>query len=351
MASSPAFRTFGHLPTGESVEAWTIQGSSGLLAEILTYGAIVRTLLVPGRDGRLHDVVLGFDDLDSYLADRAYFGAMVGRVAGRVTGARFSLDGRIYELPANEPPNHLHGGFQGFSKRLWTDARASAEDGSQSLCLTYVSPDGEEGYPGTVRVTVSYTVTSRNVLLIRTEACTDRATPLSLTSHCYFNLAGEHVGSVADHELQIFAERYFPAGSDMSLLGEAKPLTAANDFSGLRSLGEAIPQLYRNHGDLYSIRRPGSAGSPRVPAARLLHGPSGRMMDVSTAATHLQLYTAAGLDGTILGKSGRPYGRYAAVCLECEGYPDGANVPAMGDIILRPGHPRYEETAYAFCTF
>ena len=351
MASSPAFRTFGHLPSGESVEAWTIRGSRGLVVEILTYGAIVSRLLVPGRDGDLQDVVLGFDDLDSYLADRAYFGAMVGRVAGRVTGARFSLDGRIYELAANEPPNHLHGGCQGFSKRLWTDARAFEEDESQSLCLAYVSPDGEEGYPGTVRVTVTYTVTNRNVFLIRTEAITDRATPLSLTSHCYFNLAGEHSGSIADHELAILAENYFPVGSDMALLGESKPLSAANDFTRLRSLGEAIPKLSRNHGDLYSIGRPGDAGSQRVPAARLVHGASGRMMDVSTTATHLQLYTAAGLDGTILGKSGRPYGRYAAVCLECEGYPDGANVPAMGDIILRPGRLQCEETAYAFSTF
>jgi len=353
MASSPAFRTFGHLPNGESVEAWTIRGSGGLVAEILTYGAIVSRLLVPGRDGDLQDVVLGFEELDSYLADRAYFGAMVGRVAGRVTRARFPLDGKIYELAANEPPNHLHGGFRGFSKQLWTDARVFEEDESHSLCLTYVSPDGEEGYPGTVRVIVTYTVTGRNVLLIRTEACTDRATPLSLTSHCYFNLAGEHSGSIADHDLAIFAEKYFPVGSDMALLGEGKPVTAANDFNRLRNLGVAVPKLYRNHGDLYSISRPGEggAGSQLVPAARLVHGASGRMMDVSTTATHVQLYTASGLDGTIPGKSGRAYGRHAGICLECEGYPDGANFPAMGDIILRPGHVQYEETSYAFSTF
>ena len=208
MAPSVAVRTFGYLPGGVPIQAWTLSGAGGLVAEIIPYGATVTRLLAPDRDGRLADVVLGFDNLQAYRANRGYLGAMAGRVAGRITGGRFCLDGRVYQLACNDGPNHLHGGLEGFDKKVWTAAATSGAAGAPSLRLTYHSSDEEEGYPGAVDVTVTYTVTDRNVLLAETEAMADRATPLNLTHHSYFNLAGEAAGPVADHELQIHAGRF-----------------------------------------------------------------------------------------------------------------------------------------------
>jgi aldose 1-epimerase len=351
MAPSVAVRTFGYLPGGVPIQAWTLSGAGGLVAEIIPYGATVTRLLAPDRDGRLADVVLGFDNLQAYRANRGYLGAMAGRVAGRITGGRFCLDGRVYQLACNDGPNHLHGGLEGFDKKVWTAAATSGAAGAPSLRLTYHSSDEEEGYPGAVDVTVTYTVTDRNVLLAETEAMADRATPLNLTHHSYFNLAGEAAGPVADHELQIHAGRFVATDEHMTLLGRMEAVDGrANDFRQPRRLGEAMPGLFQNHGDLYRIREQtdGHSHAELIPAARLMHRKSGRVLEVSTTAPYLQLYTGASLDGSLMGKSGVVYQRHAGVCLECEGYPDGVNTPALGDIILRPGQPRRETTAYAF---
>ena len=346
-------RVFGTLPDGGPVEAWTLRGSGGMVLDIITYGAAVTRLLVPDRHGRLTDVVLGFDNLDSYRTSRAYFGAMIGRVAGRTTGARFSLEGNTYELARNDGTNHLHGGIGGFDKKVWSACPVENSSGAASLRLTYRSPEGEEGYPGDVDVAVLYTVTADNVLLIETEAVSDRPTPFGLTQHSYFNLAGEAASSINDHELQIHADEFVLTDERMTLLGRMESVTGReSDFRHLRSLGDAIPALYQNHGDLYLIRRTeqGSAESKPVPAARLIHPNSGRVLELSTTESYLQLYTGTGLDGLLAGKSGTRYGRHAGVCLECEGYPDGANVPSLGDNILRPGKPRSEITTYCFST-
>ncbi|MGB6727261.1 MAG: aldose epimerase family protein [Terracidiphilus sp.] len=351
MATFPlTTRAFGHLPSGESVEAWTLCGAGGLVLEVITYGAIVTQLKAPDRNGRLADVVLGFNNIDSYLADRAYVGAVIGRVAGRITGGRFNLEGNTYELARNEPPNHLHGGFAGFSTKVW-HACPQNDSHAPSLSLMYKSLHGEEGYPGTVDVVVAFTVRHDNVLLVETKASADRATPFSLTFHHYFNLAGEAAGSIADHELQIHSSEYVPTDECMALLGRLEPVAGReNDLRRSRNLGDVLPLLIGSHGDLYCIRRTSQqrAESQLTPAARLLHPGSGLALEVSTTADYLQLYSGSGLDGSAVGKSGIPYARHAGVCLECEGYPDGANVPQMGDIILRPGFPRRETTAYAF---
>src|ERR1035441_7739637 len=346
-------RVFGTLSDGGPVEAWTLRGSGGMLLEIIKYGAAVTRLLVPDRHGRLTDVVLGFDNFDSYKTSRAYSGAIIGRVAGRTTGARFSLEGNTYELARNDGLNHLHGGIEGFDKKVWSACPIENSSGAASLRLTYRSPDGEEGYPGNVDVAVLYTVTADNVLLIETEAVSDRPTPFGLTQHPYFNLAGEAAGSISDHELKIHSDEFVLTDERMTLLGRMKSVTGQeNDFRHLRSLGDAIPALYQNHGDLYLIRRTeqSSAESKPVPAARLVHPNSGRVLELSTTESYLQLYTGTGLDGLLAGKSGIYYGRHAGVCLECEGYPDGANSPSLGDNILRPGKPRREITTYSFST-
>jgi aldose 1-epimerase len=335
------------LPAGQTVEAWTLTGRGGLELEAITYGGIVTRLLAPDRNGNAGDVVLGFNDLDSYLAGHPYFGAITGRVAGRISDAAFTLDGNTYRLARNDPPNHLHGGVEGFDKRLWSAAPVDHEDGAPSLRFRYHSPDGEEGYPGNVRVAVTYTVTDQNEFLIETEAVSDRTTPLSLTHHSYFNLAGESSGSIADHRLQIFASKFVPVDENLTATGRVES-TARNGgiFKTPRWVGDAIGHLYQGHGDLYAL--PKRKVSEMRPVARLEDPASGRVMTVLTTQHYLQLYTGSQLNCSTKGKSGTAYSRHAGICLECEGYPDAANAARRDDILLHPGQIQRHATAYAF---
>jgi aldose 1-epimerase len=335
------------------VEAWTLAVPSGLTVEVITYGGIVTRLLVPDRHGVMGDVVLGGRDLGSYLAGHPYFGAITGRVAGRISGAAFRLEGKTYQLAQNDPPNHLHGGVEGFDKKLWKATPVDRADGAPSLRLEYRSVDGEEGYPGNVDVAVTYTVTHDNEFLIETDAGTDRPAPFNLTHHSYFNLAGESAGSIDDHELQIFADEFVATDESMTLLATLESVTGSgNDFRRPRLLGDAIPQLFQNHGDLYLLNENAERGlgAKLKRAAQLVHTGSGRVLDVFTSNMYMQLYTGSRLDVAITGKSGTGYGPFSGVCLECHGYPDGANAPELGDIILRPGAPQHHTTVYAFST-
>jgi aldose 1-epimerase len=317
--------------------------------EVITLGGIVTRMLAPGRDGRADDVVLGFSDLALYAAGHPYFGAITGRVTGRITGAAFTLDGQTYRLARNDPPNHLHGGVRGFDKRIWDASAVNRTDGAPSLRLAYFSPDGEEGYPGNVHVTVTYTVTNENVFLIESEATADRATPLSLAHHSYFNLAGEGSGSIADHQLEIFADKFVPTDEHLTLSGRLEPTAGqGNDFLRPRRLGEAIPLLFQQHGDLYAL--PARAAGILAPAARLRDAASGRVLNVSTTEDYLQLYTGSKLNGHRAGKSGTAYGPYAGLCLECHGYPDASNASLRDGILLHPGITQRHATAYAFST-
>lgn len=347
MASPISSRIFGVLPTGQTVEAWTLTGRGGLVVEAITYGGIVIRLLAPDRDGRLDDVVLGFADLDSYLAGHPYFGAITGRVAGRITGAAFTLDGHTYQLAHNEPPHHLHGGVEGFDKRLWRATPIDRGGGTPSLRLSYRSPDGEEGYPGNVEVAVTYTVTDQNAFRIETEATSDRTTPLCLTHHSYFNLAGEASGSIADHWLEIFANEVVSADERLALSGRLESASRhGNDFRVARRIGDAISHLFQGHGDLY--RLPAGGNHAMQLAARLADPTSGRMLTVATTEGYLQLYTGSHLTGSHRGKSGVVYGRHAGICLECEGYPDVSNPELRGDTLIRPGQTQMRATEYAF---
>jgi aldose 1-epimerase len=337
-------KTFGSMPDGREIEEFHFQNSSGLSANVITYGGIITQLHVPDKHGKLADVVLGFDNLAQYLAGHPYFGCIAGRIAGRLTRGTFSLDGKTYNLAINDPPNHLHGGNIGFDKRVWksevTDSGAESK-----LCLSYFSPDGEEGYPGNVTVRVTYSLTDRNGFVVDYQASTDQATPLNLTSHSYFNLAGEGSGSVEDHELQIFADEYAPTDEGMTHLDVRKAVAGAgNDFSRPRRLGEMIPNLWKRHGDNYFVR-----GDARLMSVATLTDPrSGRKMEIFSTAPCVQFYTGVSLDGTLLGKSGRPYARHAGLCLECQGYPNGINAPALGNIVLRPGQTYRQTTVHKF---
>lgn len=338
-------RPFGTLPSGEPVTAHTLRGDGGLTLECLDYGGIVTRLLAPDRHGRLADVVLGFDTLEGYLAPQPYLGALVGRVAGRISNARFTLDGRSVPLAANDGANHLHGGRRGFDKHLWSATATTRPDGAPALRLTRTSPDGEEGYPGNLTVAVTYAITADNAFHIESEARTDAPTPFSLTHHAYFNLGGHTSGTVAEHTLEIAADRVVPADADLTLLGRAEPVAGCNDLRTPRRLGAIMPGLHLRHGDLYLL--PDHGGARRT-AARLAHAASGRILTVVATASCLQLYTGAFLDGSLRGKSGHAYARHAGLCLECEDYPDAPNTPALGDITLRPGRVARHATTYAF---
>jgi aldose 1-epimerase len=347
MASPISSRTFGILPSGETVEAWTLTGRGGLSLEAITYGGIITRLLAPDRNGSAGDVVLGFNDLDSYLGGHPYFGAITGRVAGRIANAAFTLDGHTYRLAQNDGPNHLHGGIEGFDKRLWKATPVDREDGAPSLRLGYDSPDGEEGYPGNVRLAVTYTVNNQNEILIESEAVSDRTTPLSLTYHSYFNLAGESSGSIADHRLEIFASEFVAVDENLTATGRVESTARHGSiFETPRRVGDAIGLLFQGHGDLYAL--PKRNGSEMRIAARLEDPASGRVMTVWTTQDYLQLYTGSHLNCSTLGKSGAMYGRHAGICLECEGYPDAANAARREGILLRPGQTQRHTTAYAF---
>jgi aldose 1-epimerase len=340
-------RAFGKMPTGECIDEYTLTNNHGLAVKAINYGGIVTQLHAADRHGRTADVVLGFSNLDQYLAGHPYFGCITGRVAGRLTRGKFSLDGKGHDLAVNDPPNHLHGGCTGFDKRVW---RTEIFSGDQDrLRLSYLSPDGEEGYLGNVQVSVTYSLTDANEFVIDYEAVTDRATPLNLTNHSYFNLAGEGSGRIDDHVLQIFADDYAPADETMTLLDRREPVAGrANDFTRARRIGDALPGLWKNHGDVYFIRPNPTAAL--APVARLFEPNGGRVMTVSSTEPCLQLYTGVSLDGTLTGKFGRRYAQYGAVCLECEGYPNGANAPHLGNIILRPGAIYRQTTVHQFST-
>lgn len=340
-------RAFGFLPSGESIDAYTLASPRGASVEILTYGGIVRALRVPDRQGLLADVVLGFDTLADYVRPHPYFGALIGRIAGRLTGGRLTIGERTWQLARNDAGNHLHGGRTGFDRRVWQAVAFSQSDGAPALRLRYRSPDGEEGYPGTLEVTVTYTFTASHALVVESEATADQPTPLSLAQHSYFNLAGEGTGNIAGHEIQILAETVVPAAdAAMTLSGERRSVVGeGNDFTSARRLGEALPRLFRAHGDLYLLPQPRSAV-----IARVYEPQSGRLLEVSSDEHCLQLYTGVALDGTLVGKSGVRYGPHAALCLECQGYPDAAGLPEWGDILVRPGQTQRHRTVYQFST-
>ncbi len=343
-------KNFGTLPTGEIIEQYTLTNSAGASLEVITYGGIITALRMPDAKGALADVVLGYDNLEAYVARHPYFGAIIGRIAGRVSRGQLTLGGRDHQLVCNDKPNHLHGGLTGFDQRVWSATPVTRSDGAESLRLTYHSPDGEEGYPGNLDVAITYTLTGQNELIIESEATSDQETPLSLTNHSYFNLTGEGSGSVSEHEIQILADHYVPSADEKMTLSSRLESVAdtPSDFRTAHKMSDVIAKVYRGHGDNYHLRAQPLA-EPEL-AARVVDPASGRVMEVSTTETDLQFYTGLSLDGTDRGKSGRAYQAHAGLCLECQGYPDGVSHPELGDILVRPGTPQRRTTIYAFST-
>lgn len=348
-APSAESHPFGCLPGGEPVTAWQVTGAGGMKLHVLDYGGIVTRLEVPDANGALVDVALGFDRLEPYLESPSYFGAIIGRIAGRIRGARLTVEGTEHQLPANGPGIHLHGGHEGFHRKIWRAQPATGPDGEVSLILSHRSPAGDEGYPGQLDVTVTYTLSPDNSLRIDSVVTADVVTPVSLTHHTYFNLAGEGDGDILDHRIRIFADEVVLHDDALLSLHKIAAVDGrACDFRQPTVLGKAIPGLFLNHGDLYRIPRKG--GRDLVHIARVEQDRSGIALDVRSNEDYLQFYTAVHCDGSEIGKSGLPYKKHAGFCLECEGYPEGVAAPVLGDILVRPGEPQRRTTIYSFTT-
>jgi aldose 1-epimerase len=342
---------FGKTADGESVDLFTLTNRNGMEAKITNYGGIVTTLTAPDRNNKYADVVLGFNDLDSYLKGHPYFGALVGRYGNRIAKGRFTLNGVEYKLAVNNGENHLHGGIKGFDKVVWT-ARSMRTKLGPALSLTYVSKDMEEGYPGNLTVKVVYTLTNKNELRIDYTASTDKDTVTNLTHHSYFNLAGEGNGDILNHQLLLKASRFTPTDAGSIPTGELRNVQGTPfDFLKSTAIGARInqdeEQLKFGGGYDHNWVVNGRAGTLRQ-AASVYESTSGRVMDVWTTEPGIQFYTGNFLDGTLTGKSGKAYARRNGLCLETQHYPDSPNKPAFPTTTLRKGATYHSTTIYRF---
>lgn len=337
---------FGQTADGAEVSLYTLTNQSGMTVQITNYGGIVTSIVTPDRDGNPGDVVLGFTDLEGYLAEHPYFGALIGRYGNRIAQGRFTLDGQTYTLATNNGPNHLHGGIKGFDKVVW---QAEELPGQDALRLTYTSPDGEEGYPGTLTTTVTYTLTGDNELKIDYEATTDKATPINLTNHSYFNLAAGQAEDALAHELTIYADRYTVVDETLIPTGELRPVQGTPmDFTSAHAIGERIGQVEGGYDHNYVLNKP--AAAEMTLAATAYEPTSGRFMEVFTTQPGVQFYSGNFLDGSLTGKGNVVYKKHYGFCLETQHFPDSPNQPDFMSTILRPGEKYQHATIYKFST-
>jgi aldose 1-epimerase len=350
-------RSFGRLADGREARLFTLDNGRGLVAEVTNFGGIIVRLLVPDRAGRAADVVLGVDSAGEFEAKAAGFNSVIGRYANRIAGGRFTLDGQTYQLETNSSsggvPVHIHGGRQGFNRRLWT-ATTTVRDGLPAVRLSLTSPDGDQGYPGNLQVEVLYSVTADGALRLDYTATTDRPTPLNLTNHAYFNLKGEGEGDILDHELTLRAARYTPVSPALIPTGELAPVAGTPfDFTRPRRIGERItadhPQMAIGRGYDHNFVLDHRGDAPGL-AALVHERASGRVLEVLTTEPGVQLFTANHFAGRLVGKSGRAYPRYGGFCLETQHYPDSPNQAAFPSTILRPGQTFRSTTLFRFST-
>ena len=354
--ASPVRReSFGTTRRGESVSLYTLKNPHGMELTVTNYGGIIVSLRVPDRGGKLDDVVLGYDSLADYERSSPYFGAIIGRYGNRIARGRFTLDGRAYTLATNNGPNHLHGGVRGFDKVVWEAAPFERRGGdSVGLVFRHTSPDGDEGYPGTLRATVTYTLTGKNELIFDYHATTDRATPVNLTQHSYFNLAGDGKGDILGHVVTINADRFTPVDSTLIPTGEIRSVAGTPfDFRTPTPIGARIEQNDQQlrYGPGYDhnfvLNKSGKQGEPTL-AARVLEPTSGRVMEIYTTEPGLQFYSGNFLDGTLRGKKGVVYKHRYGFAMETQHFPDSPNKPAFPSTILRPGEEYRSRTIYRF---
>jgi aldose 1-epimerase len=338
-------QAFGKLPDGSSVELYTLSNNKGMQASIMTYGAAVVSLTAPDRAGKYADVVLGMDNLEGYLKGVPYFGAIVGRYGNRIGHAQFKLEGKTYTLPKNDGDNTLHGGTRGFDKHIWT-----AREAGGGVEFTYVSKDGDEGFPGTLTSKVLYTITPENELRIEYTATTDKPTVVNLTNHTYFNLAGQGEGDILQHQVTIPADRFTPVDKGLIPTGELRPVKGTPfDFTKATAIGARIGQsdeqlqFGKGYDHNWVLN-----GTGMKKAAEVYESKTGRVMEVLTEEPGLQFYTGNFLDGTIHGKGGKVYGLRSAFCMETQHYPDSPNRPSFPSTELKPGQTYHTVTVYRF---
>jgi len=337
----------GQLPDGQNVDLYVLMNASGLRARVMTYGATLVSLEVPGRDGNFADITLGCDSLEGYLLASPYFGSIVGRYANRIAKGKFTLDGVEYTLAQNNGENHLHGGIQGFDKVIW-DAEPVKVEEARGVKFVYLSKDGEEGYAGNLTCTVTYLLTDNDELRISYEAETDKATPVNLTHHSYFNLAGQGNGDVLDHELTLNADKYTPVDEGLIPTGEIRSVTdSPMDFTTPHTIGERIDQVEGGYDHNFVLR---GGGGTLILAARVYEPESGRVMEIRTTEPGIQFYSGNFLDGSITGKAGKVYHKHYGFCLEPQHFPDSPNKPNFPSTILRPGDRYMSLTVFKFTT-
>lgn len=351
---------FGVLPDGPVATLFELANSNGIEIGLTDFGGIVQSIRVPDKNGELGDIVLGYDDLDGYLGQTEYFGALIGRVGNRISNARFELDGETYQLEANLGTDQLHGGpGGGFAKVLWTSTPFE-DDRGEGVHLMYLSPDGEENYPGNLTVEVKFRLNDDNELIIDYLATTDRPTPINLTHHSYFNLGGSP--DVLGHEMWIKAEQFLPVSERLIPTGEFRDVGASGfDFNTPMPIGARIEHKEEqlrwaggyDHTYVFSPKGPGvgegGCGAPAL-VARVFEPASGRVLEVDTTEPGMQFYSGNSLHPGIIGKGGRSYCKHAGFCLETQRFPDSPNRPEFPSIILRPGREYRSRTIYRFGT-
>lgn len=338
---------FGKNKDGAVVTTFTLTNAKGFKAVVMDYGAVLVSLYAPDRNNKFENVTLGCDGVADYEERSPFFGAVIGRYANRIAKGKFTLDGVEYTLATNDGENHLHGGLVGFGKVMWAGESFETAD-AVGVTFSYVSKDGEEGYPGELKVTMTYTLTKDNELRFHYEAETDKATPVNLTQHSYWNLAGQGQGDILGHELTINADRFTPVDEGLIPTGELAPVAGTPmDFTSPHAIGERIGQVEGGYDHNYVLNREGKGLNL---AARVYEPGSGRVMEVFTTEPGVQLYTGNFLDGSFAGTDGNPYPKHSGFCLETQKFPDSPNRPEFPSAILRPGQRYVQTTLHRFGT-
>ena len=346
---------FGTLANGQSTQLYTLRNAHGIELQLTNYGGIITSLKTPDRAGHIADIVLGYDNLAAYVANSPYFGAIVGRYANRIARGHFTLDGATYTLAVNNGPNSLHGGLRGFDKVVWNARPFQSQEG-QGVALDYTSPNGEEGYPGTLHATVTYTLTADDRLIVDYAATTDKATPLNLSQHSYWNLAGNATRDILGHILTINSDGITPVDSTLIPTGEIMPVQGTPfDFRTPHAIGERVDQRQNTqirYGNGYDhnwvLNRGGAGADALVLAARVVEPTSGRTMEISTTQPGLQIYSGNFLDGSNIGKGGVVYHFRYGLALETQHFPDSPNHSNFPSTILRPGEQFHSRTVFKF---
>ena len=355
-AAGVASEPFGEV-AGQAVERYTLTNASGMQISILTYGATVQSIMVPDREGNMENVALGFDNIEDYDTISPYFGSIVGRYANRIAEGTFTLDGETYELAINNDPNTLHGGDEGFDNKIWTAEEVDSADGP-SVMMSYTSPDGEEGYPGTLDVSVTYTLTDSDEIRIDYAATTDAPTVINLSNHTYFNLAGEGSGTIYDHELQLNASNFTPVDETLIPTGEIAPVAGTPfDFTTSKPIGEDIRDasseqimIGLGYDHNFVLDRDAPDDTTMIEAGQVMDPATGRIMTISTTEPGIQFYSGNFLNGAISGPGGQAYRQGDGFALETQHFPDSPNQPDFPSTELRPGEEFTSTTVYAFST-